>query len=73
MSFDGLEALGGVDEGTIAVGCGFDGLATPACLLADLQMSAQSCLRSKCLRHTILYMGTDPYESAAVPNITLKT
>jgi hypothetical protein len=35
MVFDGLEALRGV-AGVVAVGGGFDGLAAPAGLLADL-------------------------------------
>lgn len=35
MVFDGTEALGGI-AGVVAVGSGFDGLAAPAGLLADL-------------------------------------
>ena len=50
-----------------------DRLTTPAGLLADLALdvSEASCrhLRNK---QTILYMGTEPYDSATVPRMTLK-
>jgi hypothetical protein len=57
-----------------------DGLAAPACCLADLpvreRLSASAWWEGEEVAgekewHTILYMGTEPYENATVPRIML--
>jgi hypothetical protein len=60
--FDGLEALGGV-AGVVAVGGGFDGLAAPAGLLADLKQLVTGLLgwRGKRRYHFVKGYGAVGY------------
>lgn len=73
MVFDGAQALRGV-TGVVAVGGGFDGLAAPASLLANLQEQfVRNGREYRGGESTILYMGTEPYVIATNPTMTLKT
>lgn len=70
----GLQTLGGVNARVAAVGRRLDGLASPACLLADLEPClALENVKSRLGIDTILYMGTEPYVIATKPTITLNT